>query len=207
MILKKLAGLFILLIISCSKKVERDVISVPAKSELKILEAQTNFPISGATVNLQKCTKPDWVFGCTAYITIATYSTGITGTYSFPSSLIVDRIIVTHPKYWPARSDRLTHISLNPDAWAKVNLNNVNSYPPGYKVRVGKIFYSPYYSGNKVTVDANVDTTIYVRCFGLSENMISWQILNNVGTTTPVEGTTASIYINKFDTVTVTIDY
>lgn len=214
-VIKKLLGLlFILAYISCSKEggtpAPGEGTSTPKYVELKILEEKTNLPIEGATVALQKCIKYDIEFGCTSYSSGYLYSTSATGTCSFPASLTVDRINVSHPKYWSASSTHRGNISMCPEAWTKVDLRKVNNYPPGYGVRVELTNYSPFGPFNSITFPATIDTIVYIRSRGLSQNAISWSISDNpwnIGSGLGTGGTTTSFYINKFDTASVNINY
>ncbi|HSD13654.1 MAG TPA: hypothetical protein VLB74_03320 [Flavobacterium sp.] len=120
-----LFGLFIsVLLVFCSTSDDEGYHVV------KVKEYKTNLPLSGAVVNLYTCGNYDFEFGCdkSLFMTLTTNDLGECHVSQSDYANASEGITVSKAQYWE-RDGRYGENYIEPEAWVKVNIKNINNYP------------------------------------------------------------------------------
>jgi hypothetical protein len=172
---------------------------------IRVLEKLTNVPIEGAEIALQKCARYDNVFGCVSYSIFDVLHTNSAGEVTFIRPPDLEAYEVTHPNYWKAYESNgsVSSITLTPKCTLKINIERVNSYSQTTSLSL-QIQEADCYSYNcsfgRYTLGLPADTVIYVPGFGNTNNRVIWSA-GNTSQEMPL------VFVNRFDTATINIQY
>jgi hypothetical protein len=183
--------------------------TTPANNPLTItvIEKNTNKPIAGATVSLQKCSNYDFVFGCIRYSTFTTLTTNTEGKVTYSGNTNIEQILVDANKYWNFyEKSRIQNVILIPKTIIEINVKREKTYASTDILWIGQ----NRYLDDLKPIGLPIDTTIYIDGLGYSENKIYWYInffsggiinINSIG------GSTPNFFVNGFDTARIQIKY
>lgn len=121
-----------------------------------VMEAASNIPVEGATVEMFACTEYDIEFGC-QYSLTHTATTGNNGSYTYWSNWHIERFRVTKPGYWN-NFYAGSYAYLIPQAYGKIHLKRNNDHP-------GSSSISLYFSSDSVHSDFTWLTNMDIRYF------------------------------------------
>lgn len=185
------------------------------KTYFLVKEFGTNSPVADATVELLHCDVPDYCWGCgcgnpSKFATIKTDANG-QASYIIGSSSKLLQVDVSQSKYWRggvynfSRGDTV-HIFLKPVGTIKASIKKINTYAYddflNITVRDAACSVCLLYTGTRIGLPN--DTTVFLKGYGNSNNQVVWNINYSIPT---VSQTLPDIYINKFDTASVNIEY
>ncbi len=172
---------------------------------IQVLEKLTNIPVEGAAIALQKCAHYDNVFGCVSYSIFDVLHTNSAGEVTFIRPPDLGAYEVTHSNYWKSYQSNgsVGSITLTPKCTLKINIKRVNTYSQHDQLSL-QIQEAECYSYNcsygKYTLGLPIDTVFYATGFGNTDNRIIWTASNTMQKM-PL------VFVNRFDTATVSISY
>ncbi|MFT4019639.1 MAG: hypothetical protein QM668_21930 [Agriterribacter sp.] len=215
--LKSMPVLIVMSMLNNSCKKSGNVPEVHYKT-LKVLEKKTNLPVAGATVKIYKAI--DIGYGVFREGTIlGTLTTDKDGKFKFDSELGVNYAIATHNKYWAGSSGGsdmfgsypFGNIYLAPVGYTKIHLKKINTHLSGLllTVKVSEDPSPPFDPGSGLSFNQPADTTILMMSYGNTNYIINWYFIDGLGNTVATEtgGQIPGYYVNRFDTVSVEINY
>lgn len=93
------------------------------KGKIIVLEKVTLKPVSGARVDLLKCSDYDFEFGCRKYESVRTFTTNSQGEIEYDRINEAVAMRASHPDYRETFQKSDTgEILLTPNAWVKIQL-------------------------------------------------------------------------------------
>src|SRR5262245_50032499 len=138
-----------------------------------VIERTTNKPIAGASVELQKCSNYDFVFGCTMYSTFTTLTTNTEGKATYSGNSAIGKIEVNANRYWPVfKKTDIQNVVLNPKNIIEINVKRDKTYASTDILWTGQ---DRYFNDLKA-IGLPVDTIVYVDGYGYANNKIYWYI-------------------------------
>lgn len=144
--------------------------------QVKVVEAVTNSPVSGASLTLFRCNY-GCPFGPNILFTGVTDNNGICRVSSKIYNDSTVEMNVTKAKYWPFEVQKNTIVSITPEGWMQLLIHKVNSYPAGSKLKLN-LKNQPGSRSDLTEYNAANDSLILVKAFGGQENKIDWQVVD-----------------------------
>jgi hypothetical protein len=182
--------------------------TTPPAHKIRVLERSTYVPVKNATVYFQNCNAQDILGFCTSYTVVKVLTTDDSGYVTV--KIAYESIKMEHQNYWPVIVKGQDTIIATPKSLIKVNARKVNTYLPDDFLKVSNSepgCYDIYcWSATPVYISTGSDTAVYVSGRGNAENEVHWQIWNS-GVVTSGDHSISPIYINRFDTATINLDY
>lgn len=179
---------------------------------LKVLELGTNLPVAGAEVKIYECNSG--FGGCADLIMRKTVTTDKDGNFQFDSQLHAYLAVASQSKYWTGSSggdnlwggqEPVTNIFLTPVAYTTIHMKEVNPHPVGMLITINVAPDSSFIFGSAAYVKLPADTTFTLESYGNRNNVVTWNFTDSMGTY--AGGQLPVHYINRFDTVSVEINY
>ncbi|MEK6781867.1 MAG: hypothetical protein AABY93_09180 [Bacteroidota bacterium] len=167
------------------------------------MEKNTNNPIAGATVYMQKCTEPDLVVECLTYSTFSTLTTDSSGQVTVFSPPGVDRTIVEHQKYWTAESSGFGDFTLTPKCTLKASIKRVKAHLPSDVLNITIADPNCCWLRD-YRIGLPIDTVVFLDAQGYTDNHVFWYI-NFLSTDTLHY--LPPFYLIAFDTAKVDFEY
>ena len=199
---------------ACKKSIDTPPVTY---TTLKVLEYKTNFPIAGAEVKIYECTKQGFG-GCADLSLRKTVTTDKDGNFRFDARLHAYVVDASESRYWTGGTGGedfggnalpVTNIFLTPVAYTKIHIREINPHPTGIFMALRLVPDSSLLLPFPVVFNGPTDTTFVLESFGNRKNLVYWYFTDAMGNedSTQNRGQLPSYYINRFDTVSLKINY
>jgi hypothetical protein len=197
----------------CNKKVEQQPAPV---DRFLVLEKGTRKPITGATIDLMRCSRYDIQFGCTGYTSpVATLTTNDKGEASV-SAKSIDAVEIQHTDYWKwfFKQRSSGEFLLSPNAWVKVHIRQINANPALIKAGItvtrdcNDCGVYRFYENFGESIVLPTDTTFAIRMEATENTTVQWTIYTETPAHQVIKsGKVEPFRLNRNDTLHLSIEY
>lgn len=207
-------GVLLITLDSCSSE-SPEPIQPDNKQKVKItvLEKDSRKPISGAFVELLKCSIYDFQFGCTGYVTVGLLMTNTFGEIEYNPKSDVKALITSHPDYWEAfKMGDKGEIILTPNAWVKVKMEKIGTYDSGSYVNI-QAKREECYSWTCAFPDSNTilglpsDTTFVMKVRATEKTTLQWFVRSPPSGAEVKSYSSQPFVVGKSDTLNIKTQY
>lgn len=203
--IKPRACIFLVLLLSGCWKEE------PAETgqyEYTVVEKGSGAPLSGATVEAYKCNSIVWLGNCNdvgPFLKSAT--TNAEGKAFFPKSLGIGSILIKKQGYWNQKGSNLSgyEYSLTPIGKIKVTISKSAQQPSNQPIFLEMPIGSCFGCLLEIKpLGQPANLSVYVNAAGNSDNVVVYYL----GSVSDANRRfSAGVYVNRFDTAQLTIEY
>lgn len=185
---------------------------VQEKIKITVLEKDTKKPVSGVMVSLLRCSKSDFEFGCTGYAIAATLMTNPQGEIEYyPISGIV-AMQTSHPDYWAAYEKGASgELLISPNGYVMIHLEKTGTYSlESYAIIEARgdcfSFECPY-PYTSLDLGLPMDTTFVFKVKAAEKTSIYWRVLAPPSYYPIKSGSSQPFVVDRFDTLSMNIQY
>jgi 5-hydroxyisourate hydrolase-like protein (transthyretin family) len=202
----------LLILVGCSVESPDPNQDVQQKVKITVLEKDTRKPVPGTSVDLLKCSKYDFIYGCTKYERVRTFTTNSQGEIEYERINNTEAMQASHADYWETfQKGDYGEILLTPNAWVKIQMDKTGTYSYGSYVVVEakRECYSldcsfPDFNKN---IGLPADTTFVIRVRATEKTTIHWSVMTPPSLSVVKSDATQPFLVDKFDTLRMKIQY